>query len=309
MFFLHLCYLLNWLQISASLPASSRLRFCCSRSDKQVSYFQFAKKLQTYKFPCTSSQKGEPKPGNYCSVDENTPLQVDRSHPQSGHKKKGRFLLFVFLVLFSGLCGTWIQESRCNNILHPKVRDRIRHEWNIELQNYNEAIERAQVEEQEWYEKKQRREREEAEWIRKARLAREAEEVEERGRQENKRKWERMEAERVGQVKSERMAEEREWQRMKKKREREEAEWVEKARKRERMRLYWVDVRGDRHCMAHGTRKYTARLANLLPGIDPIEACKATPFTIHGVTYDSPVHCEDHVSTILISKQRTVYMY
>ena len=234
-------------------------------------------------------------------------------------------------MLFSGLCGAWIQESISDKILDPEVRDRIRHEWDVEFQKHREAIVRAQLEEQDWHKKKQRREREEAEWIKKARSereadevaarrrrenelrlerkeaewirkersAREADEVAERRRRENEQRLERKEAERVERVRRERMAEEREWQRKKQSREREEAEWIEREkRRRERMRLYWDDIRSDPHCIAHGTRKYTARLANLQPGIDPIEACKTTPFTIHGVTYDSPAHCEDHVSYI-----------
>jgi hypothetical protein len=143
----------------------------------------------------------------------------------------------VFLVL-SGFCGAWIYKSTSKDILDPRVRDRIRHEWSIELNNHNQAMERAKAEEQEWLEKKQRRELEEAERIKK------------------------------------------------------------EERERERMRLYWDDVQGDEQCTAHETRKYSARLANLLPGIDPIAACKATTFTSHNVTYDAPDYCEDRVSDV-----------
>lgn len=94
-------------------------------------------------------------------------------------------------------------------------------------------------------------------------------------------------------------AEEQEWLEKKQSREREEAERIKKEeRERERMRLYWDDVQGDEQCIAHETRKYSARLANLLPGIDAIAACKATPFTSHNVTYDAPDYCEDRVSHI-----------
>lgn len=92
-------------------------------------------------------------------------------------------------------------------------------------------------------------------------------------------------------------AEEQEWQEKKREREREEAERIEKEKwKRQRMRLYWDNVQGEERCLGHGTRKYTARLGNLLSGIDAVAACKATPFTIRGVTYDSPTHCDDRVS-------------
>jgi hypothetical protein len=48
----------------------------------------------------------------------------------------------------------------------------------------------------------------------------------------------------------------------------------------------------------HRTKGYSACLANLLPGVDTLEACKVTPLTIHGVTYDSPLECEDCVSNL-----------
>jgi hypothetical protein len=77
-------------------------------------------------------------------------------------------------------------------------------------------------------------------------------------------------------------------------REREEAERIKKEKwERQRMRLYWDDVQGEEHCLGHGTRRYTARLGNILSGIDAMEACRTTPFTIHGVTYNSPTYCED----------------
>ncbi|KAG6812357.1 hypothetical protein H0H92_003257 [Tricholoma furcatifolium] len=76
-----------------------------------------------------------------------------------------------------------------------------------------------------------------------------------------------------------------------------EEEWKKmvdrEMRERERARLYWDDVRRDEHCLSNGHRKYSARLANLIPSIDGMEACKATPITLNGVTYDKPISCED----------------
>lgn len=70
-------------------------------------------------------------------------------------------------------------------------------------------------------------------------------------------------------------------------------------REREQMRLYWADVEGAEKCSGHEVMAYMARLENLLPSIDAIMACKATPITINGITYDGPNYCEDRVRTNL----------
>ncbi|KAG6899932.1 hypothetical protein C0993_005234 [Termitomyces sp. T159_Od127] len=69
----------------------------------------------------------------------------------------------------------------------------------------------------------------------------------------------------------------------------------EETRKRERARLYWDDVKGDEHCLSNGRKRYTARLANLTPSLDAMEACRSTPLALNGVTYEHPVHCESTV--------------
>ncbi|KAG6916939.1 hypothetical protein DXG01_004626 [Tephrocybe rancida] len=70
-------------------------------------------------------------------------------------------------------------------------------------------------------------------------------------------------------------------------------------RERERARLYWGDIQGAEHCIANGRKKYSARLANLTPSIDGMEACKATPITLNGVTYRQPISCENTVGRYL----------
>ncbi|KAG6844996.1 hypothetical protein H0H87_001768 [Tephrocybe sp. NHM501043] len=76
-----------------------------------------------------------------------------------------------------------------------------------------------------------------------------------------------------------------------------EEEWKRKVdaeiRERERARLYWDDIRGDEHCISNGRKKYSARLANLTPSLDGMEACKSTAITLNGVTYDKPISCEN----------------
>jgi hypothetical protein len=64
------------------------------------------------------------------------------------------------------------------------------------------------------------------------------------------------------------------------------------------------DIQPEERCVAHDARKYSAHLANLLPGIDAVEACKATPFTIHGVTHDNPDYCENVSPSDLVSNLR-----
>ncbi|KAG6916938.1 hypothetical protein DXG01_004625 [Tephrocybe rancida] len=76
-----------------------------------------------------------------------------------------------------------------------------------------------------------------------------------------------------------------------------EQEWQRKidaeVRERERAHLYWDDIQGDERCLSNGHKKYTARLANLTPLFDGMEACNATAVTINGVTYNSPISCEN----------------
>ena len=230
-----------WISSPPSYQSSQYVRsgFCHDSSKFRTSNSRGCKTIVTYAiFYVLSSQSDWNYRSATSSDSENTPLI-----PHSDHKNTEGFsyssafvvflLVFSMIVPLSGLCGAWIHGSISKDILDPRVRDRIRHEWNIELGNHKQAIERAQEEEHELQEKKHRREREEAERIEKEK------------------------------------------------------------RERARMRLYWDGIHGDEHCIAHRTRKYTARLANLLPGIDAIGACKATPLTIHEVTYDSPLHCED----------------
>jgi hypothetical protein len=174
-------------------------------------------------------------------VGETTPLvsRLKPREPYLTHSSVVVISIFVILVSLSGLCGAWIRGSICtgdSDILDAKIRNQIRRDWSIELENHK-------AEERKWQEKKERRE---------------CEEDEKRGHG--------------------------------------------------RMRMYWDDIRPGEHCIAYRTMKYTARLVNLLPGpniesIDAIEACEATPLTIHNVTYDSPIHCELSVSPCLVSNQ------
>ncbi|KAG2105742.1 uncharacterized protein F5147DRAFT_579342 [Suillus discolor] len=73
---------------------------------------------------------------------------------------------------------------------------------------------------------------------------------------------------------------------------------VEEKRKHEeeerlRLNMFWTDLTSHR-CTSYATREYTARLVNVPSYYNRrVEACMATPVTIHGVEY-TPKWCEDH---------------
>jgi hypothetical protein len=159
---------------------------------------------------------------------------------------------------------------------HDEDTERIRQEWSIELKKHDEDMKRYEEDMKRYDEDMERYDED----MKGHEVARKRAKAEEREWWEQKQKREREEEQR--------------WQEKKQRREREEAERVEREKwERQRMRLYWDDIQAEKRCIAYGTRKYSARLANLLPGIDAIEACKATPLTIHGVTPDTPDYCEN----------------
>ncbi|KAJ6588639.1 hypothetical protein B0H19DRAFT_213478 [Mycena capillaripes] len=81
-------------------------------------------------------------------------------------------------------------------------------------------------------------------------------------------------------------------------RDREEEKHQEERRKREeqdriRAGFAWDGLAGDQHCLQHGTRRYTARVANVPREYDPVKACTETAVEIHGRKIPSPNQCED----------------
>ncbi|KAG5635767.1 hypothetical protein H0H81_010169 [Sphagnurus paluster] len=70
-------------------------------------------------------------------------------------------------------------------------------------------------------------------------------------------------------------------------------------RQPERARVYWSNIQGEDHCIANGRKKYTAQLANLLPTVDAMDACENTPVEINGITYGSPISCEDQGNGVI----------
>jgi hypothetical protein len=199
------------------------------------------------------------------------------------------YAMISIVILAIGL-GAGIGQSPNEDILDPEVRDRIRAEWELEKQGHRRAMEHAREQEKQWKEKQDKWNEKQDKWSAKQdkwSAKQDKWNVKQDGWDRKQDEWHRKE-----------QTWQREWNEMER-RAHEEAERVEKEKwEWEHMNLYWEDLKGEEHCVAHRTKKYSACLANLLPGIDVLEACKATPLTIHGVTYDSPLHCEDQVSNM-----------
>ena len=251
------------------------------------------------------------------SNNEHTPLvqvtppnRKKKIHLRVGHQSHPSVITLCFVLVLGilfGVIGACINQSLSENILDPDVRERIQREWNIKVKEHQRFMEHAREEEDQWKEKmdeeKEDWHRKEQQWQREwnemQRRAGEKAEDWHRKEQQWQREWNEMQR-RAGEEAEDWHRKEQQWQREwneMQRRAREEAERAEKEKRdREHMNLYWEDIRAEEKCTAHRTKKYSARLANLLPGIDALDACKATALTLHGVTYDSPLYCEDRES-------------
>ena len=87
----------------------------------------------------------------------------------------------------------------------------------------------------------------------------------------------------------------REWEQERIQHERELRERAQREEEeRKRLALFWGRVEAHQ-CKTYGTREYTAVLMNLPRNWrQRVEACKATPLEVHGVTH-LPKTCEDRV--------------
>ncbi|KAF5364176.1 hypothetical protein D9756_000337 [Leucocoprinus leucothites] len=56
--------------------------------------------------------------------------------------------------------------------------------------------------------------------------------------------------------------------------------------------LYWSGLQGDAHCLAYGTRRYTARLRNVPFWANRTRVCMETAVQINGSNIRSPDQCE-----------------
>lgn len=64
-----------------------------------------------------------------------------------------------------------------------------------------------------------------------------------------------------------------------------------KENERRRLGIYWDQPFGHQ-CVEYGTRPYNARLMNVPPGFDGLEACGEMPIVFHGRTIEKPLRCE-----------------
>ncbi|KAF8060142.1 hypothetical protein FPV67DRAFT_333075 [Lyophyllum atratum] len=191
-------------------------------------------------------------------------------------------IIIAVLVLLGPLCGflgALVDRMVAADPADPRARRRIRQEWDARIKKYHQ-------EEHDLIEKREQiikdYERRDA-----ALFQRHERAIEDYKRQEAQLIWRR--EQRIDDFRRE----EAEWKRKIDRFEEELKEKVERERReRELARLYWVDVTGDEHCIANGRKSYTARLANLSGSINGVEACKATPITINGITYQKPITCE-----------------
>jgi len=160
------------------------------------------------------------------------------------------------------LRGKWTLEEHLHNVT-VEEREQLYELWRVENATHTAKINF-------WREEDLEREREavEHERFKRGREQREAQEHE-----EVRKKWERE----VGEHEHE--------ERERRKREREE---------RQKMKFFWMDIEAT-HCVRYGTRKYTARLANVPDGFEHrVEACEETELSINGKV-KGPTRCEDRV--------------
>ncbi|KAI0337363.1 hypothetical protein BDW22DRAFT_1340032, partial [Trametopsis cervina] len=88
-----------------------------------------------------------------------------------------------------------------------------------------------------------------------------------------------------------RAKERKDWEAERARHEEEDRRW-EKDRW-DRMQLYWGDLWRNDHCHSYATREYSARLWNIAPGANGLEACRVTSNRINARDFATPTYCED----------------
>ncbi|KAH7885646.1 hypothetical protein F5I97DRAFT_1887678 [Phlebopus sp. FC_14] len=237
-------------------------------------------------------------------------------------------ILSVIVVAFL-IFNVFNHFTRCP--LYPEVRDQIRKDWDKEtldhkfwkklrdydIEEHNKVIIEWQHDEKRHEEEVQRRrarEDKEHEERRKA-WQEEIEDIltqqermrqkwREEQQQQHRLEWEKEVARHRHAVEQRQRLEEeqRETQRRRWQRETEDHDRLEEERRkredeeRQKLNMFWSQAEAHQ-CTTYGTREYTARLMNLpVEWEHRVEACKATPIVIHGVSY-LPTACEDRVSS------------
>ncbi|KAJ6622242.1 hypothetical protein B0H10DRAFT_2014877 [Mycena sp. CBHHK59/15] len=175
------------------------------------------------------------------------------------------YMIQALLVVLA-LTAMWQITRPSTDVLDPEVRERIRREWDQEIRGYDKirCAWSKEVAEHETIRIGWESERTELIAMREQ-LMREREEWA-RSREDEKR-----EEERRGREEQRRRDEE----------------------ERTRAGFYWEGLRGEPRCFRHGTRQYSARVANVPQQYDAVKACTETTVEIHGLKMPSPNQCED----------------
>ncbi|KAJ7203513.1 hypothetical protein GGX14DRAFT_461393 [Mycena pura] len=163
-----------------------------------------------------------------------------------------KLLTLIFLTLCVRAAWGWMTKDP----LDPAVRDRLRRQWDEEIQGH-EKIRQAWAIEVEQHDT--------------IRIGWEAERME------------------LIAMREQLVRDKEDWKDEK----RGEARRKKEEQDRIRATFYWEDLRADQHCLRYSTRQYTARVANVPRQYDPVQACKETAIEINGLKIHSPVQCED----------------
>ncbi|KAF8645451.1 hypothetical protein AX16_007815 [Volvariella volvacea WC 439] len=176
----------------------------------------------------------------------------------SSSKRRWRRRIIHVALLLLVLVVCWLGFRQSNDVTDPTVRDRIRKEWEREVEEHRREMAKLNEdvrglredlgrERQRWAEERQKHKEEEAEWQR-----------------------------RIDDI------------------QRKEREWKQREEEEERRKrtLHWDEVKPDEHCLQYKTRRYSASL--WVPnGLDGHKYCLTTPIEILGVNYTGPLWCEE----------------
>jgi hypothetical protein len=211
-----------------------------------------------------------------------------------GMSGTGGLLILFSLILVMTTLGTalYVVASRPQDILDPVERENIRREWLRERKNHESEHQQWLRERAEFEQFKVLRTREKAEYALEVetRVRQRREWEKERRRQEDE--WEKERRRYEEEREKERRRHEMEWEKERRRHEEEDQRWEKE--KWERMQLYWGDLWRNGKCHSYGTREYTARLWNIAPGANGIEACMQKTIKINNQVV-LPTECEDRV--------------
>ncbi|KAJ7608736.1 hypothetical protein FB45DRAFT_945810 [Roridomyces roridus] len=255
---------------------------------------------------------------------ETTPLLKHQSDSKASGTKGTCLLIFILLLALMSTVVLLHLKPR-EVALDPLAKDRIRREWQREIQNHEamrqgwererekerlEMVHAREGLEEDRREILQMREKLERDRVKEHQEIAQMREQLERDREEERREILQMRE----QMERDRQEEHQEIAQMREQLERDRETWAheceagkrdeEKKRKeaedRVRARFAWEGLEANEHCLRYGARQYTARLSNVPRGYDPLKACTETSIEIHGVRIASPHQCEDQGCNVVV---------